>query len=248
VSLAYADLIVLFSAVPEAIVFHHARQWILGHVGCSVLIFSNFLGINAGSLSILAFTIERYSCCYAAHAVTADDATLTQHQRCQSARVLSVPNGGGLSLSVPNGDGLSLSVPNGGGMRLSVPTGCGKQAQMRCSIAMNNVPTYLATLNKKRRTQAMPMLVVALFAVCWLPFRGLLVYNSIASEPWLDLWYLLFAKTLIYLNSAINPFLYNFLSSQFRAAVFRFLGIRVKRPLTSQSTRSFSTTLHSTYN
>ncbi|OQV15382.1 putative Thyrotropin-releasing hormone receptor [Hypsibius exemplaris] len=60
VSLAYADLIVLFSAVPEAIVFHHARQWILGHVGCSVLIFSNFLGINAGSLSILAFTIERY--------------------------------------------------------------------------------------------------------------------------------------------------------------------------------------------
>ena len=75
----------------------------------------------------------------------------------------------------------------------------------------------------------MLMVVVVLFAVCWLPFRGLLVYNSIATTQWLDLWYLLFAKTLIYLNSAINPFLYNFMSRRFREAVYRFLGIKPRR-------------------
>ena len=75
VSLAYADLLVLLSAVPEAIVFHHVgrcvavcgsldvpgnfipccivilfyRRWLFGQTVCSLFIFINFLGINAGS-------------------------------------------------------------------------------------------------------------------------------------------------------------------------------------------------------
>ena len=50
-SLAYADLIVLFSAVPEALMFHHIGiRWVLGQAGCSLIVFNNFLGINAGSL------------------------------------------------------------------------------------------------------------------------------------------------------------------------------------------------------
>ena len=67
VSLAWADIIVLLSAVPEAIVAHHIGfQWHSGQVGCSVMIFTNFLGINAGSLrsvyvSSVCCTYE-YSC------------------------------------------------------------------------------------------------------------------------------------------------------------------------------------------
>ena len=72
----------------------------------------------------------------------------------------------------------------------------------------------------------MLIVVVILFAVCWLPFRGLLVYNSLVRVPWLDLWYLFFAKTLIYVNSAINPFLYNVMSKRFRDAVYRFLHLK----------------------
>ncbi|GAV01515.1 hypothetical protein RvY_12216-1 [Ramazzottius varieornatus] len=61
VSLAVADLIVLISTVPEAILGHYiGNQWLFGQVGCSVFIFSNFLGINGGSLSILAFTVEQH--------------------------------------------------------------------------------------------------------------------------------------------------------------------------------------------
>ncbi|GAU91322.1 hypothetical protein RvY_03598-1 [Ramazzottius varieornatus] len=55
VSLAVADLLVVVSAIPEAIMSHHlyAGQWVLGHAGCSVLIFGNFLGINASSIRYL---------------------------------------------------------------------------------------------------------------------------------------------------------------------------------------------------
>ena len=46
--------------------------------------------------------------------------------------------------------------------------------------------------------------VVTIFATLWLPYRGLLVYNSFATmndlPPFLDLWYLMFAKTCIYMN------------------------------------------------
>lgn len=42
--------------------------------------------------------------------------------------------------------------------------------------------------------------VVAVFATLWLPYRGLVVYNSFAQPPFMELWYLMFAKTMIYVN------------------------------------------------
>ncbi len=46
--------------------------------------------------------------------------------------------------------------------------------------------------------------VVFIFATLWVPYRGLLVYNSFATmhqmDPFLDLWYLMFAKTCVYMN------------------------------------------------
>ncbi|XP_039278548.1 thyrotropin-releasing hormone receptor [Nilaparvata lugens] len=63
-------------------------------------------------------------------------------------------------------------------------------------------------------------LVVALFAILWLPYRGLLVYNSLASmfggALYMQPWFLMFAKTCIFINSAINPILYNAMSTKFR--------------------------------
>ena len=62
VSLAIADFIVLIAAVPQEIVSYYliGNHWIWGQVGCALLIFLQHLGINASSLSLTAFTIERY--------------------------------------------------------------------------------------------------------------------------------------------------------------------------------------------
>nr|QGT41395.1 EFLamide receptor [Locusta migratoria] len=79
------------------------------------------------------------------------------------------------------------------------------------------------------RCQVVRMLaaVVAAFAALWLPYRGLLVYNSFATllsgDKYMDLWFLLFAKTCVFVNSAINPILYNAMSAKFRRAFRRAL-------------------------
>lgn len=61
-SLSVADCLVLLSAtlpsIPEP--FFHTGEWPWGRVTCSVLIFLQYLGVQASSLSITMFTIERY--------------------------------------------------------------------------------------------------------------------------------------------------------------------------------------------
>jgi thyrotropin-releasing hormone receptor len=50
----------------------------------------------------------------------------------------------------------------------------------------------------------MLVMVVVIFAVLWLPYRGLVVYNSFApmfgKEVFMDLWFLMLAKTCVYIN------------------------------------------------
>ncbi|OQR74157.1 thyrotropin-releasing hormone receptor-like [Tropilaelaps mercedesae] len=62
VSLSVADLMVLLSAVPNEILAQYILEdeWIYGRVGCAMFVFFQYLGINASSLSITAFTVERY--------------------------------------------------------------------------------------------------------------------------------------------------------------------------------------------
>lgn len=74
----------------------------------------------------------------------------------------------------------------------------------------------------------MLMAVVFLFAIFWLPYRTVVVYNSFATRKRIDYWLYLFAKTMAYLNSTVNPILYNAMSKKFRRA-FRLLIIQGKR-------------------
>lgn len=60
--------------------------------------------------------------------------------------------------------------------------------------------------------------VVVLFALLWMPYRTLVLINSFVSTPYLDAWFLLFCRTCIYANSAINPVIYNLMSQKFRSA------------------------------
>lgn len=60
--------------------------------------------------------------------------------------------------------------------------------------------------------------VVVLFATLWMPYRTLVVVNSFLDRAYLDSWFLLFCRICIYLNSAVNPLIYNAMSQKFRAA------------------------------
>uniref|UniRef100_A0A672Z5T3 Thyrotropin-releasing hormone receptor n=1 Tax=Sphaeramia orbicularis TaxID=375764 RepID=A0A672Z5T3_9TELE len=60
VSLAVADLMVLTAAGLPAITESIFGSWVFGHYGCLCITYFQYLGINASSCSITAFTIERY--------------------------------------------------------------------------------------------------------------------------------------------------------------------------------------------
>lgn len=65
--------------------------------------------------------------------------------------------------------------------------------------------------------------VVCLFAVLWLPYRVYVVYNSFARVRFEDLWLLLLCRVMVYINSAVNPILYNAMSVKFRRSFSRVL-------------------------
>lgn len=60
VSLAVADLMVLTAAGVPAVTSSIFGYWVFGSYGCGGITYFQYLGINASSASITAFTIERY--------------------------------------------------------------------------------------------------------------------------------------------------------------------------------------------
>jgi hypothetical protein len=75
--------------------------------------------------------------------------------------------------------------------------------------------------------------VVLSFFVCLLPFRALTLWIIVAPqeavfsldiETYYNLLY--FCRVMIYINSAINPILYNLMSSKFRDGFMRLCGLR----------------------
>ncbi|XP_063765816.1 thyrotropin releasing hormone receptor 2 [Eleginops maclovinus] len=85
-----------------------------------------------------------------------------------------------------------------------------------------------SALSSRKQVTKMLAVVVILFALLWMPYRTLVLINSFVSTPYLDAWFLLFCRTCIYANSAINPVIYNAMSQKFRSA-FRGL-YRCQRP------------------
>ncbi|XP_051953586.1 thyrotropin-releasing hormone receptor-like [Xyrauchen texanus] len=73
-------------------------------------------------------------------------------------------------------------------------------------------------LSSRKQVTKMLAVVVVLFALLWMPYRTLVLINSFMSTPYLDAWFLLFCRTCIYANSAINPVVYNLMSQKFRSA------------------------------
>lgn len=79
--------------------------------------------------------------------------------------------------------------------------------------------------NTRARKQVILMLgtVVLCFFLCLMPYRALTLwiiiapaefYDDVSPEKWYNILY--FARVMLYINSAINPILYNLMSSKFR--------------------------------
>ncbi|XP_014844869.1 PREDICTED: thyrotropin-releasing hormone receptor-like [Poecilia mexicana] len=264
VSLAVADLMVLTAAGLPAIPDSLFASWVFGRCGCLLITYLQYLGINASSCSITAFTIERYiAIC---HPIKAQFlCTLSRAKRiillvwvCTSiycvmwfylsdielqvfANVTVVTCG----YRVPRKFYLPIyffdfsvffvlplllsAVLYGLIARIlflnPLPSDPKDRGKREAASARNNQRSSCknarhssSTATSRRQVTKMLAVVVILFAVLWMPYRTLVVVNSFLDQPYLDNWFLLFCKICIYLNSAINPVIYNAMSQKFRSA------------------------------
>ena len=109
------------------------------------------------------------------------------------------------------------------------------------SMPSRHEAIFISKLQQRNiRAAKTTFLIVFSFVVCWLPYSFLsITYNScwkcaidIAKYPKLKTVFLMFG----FLNSAINPVLYSFRSSEFKKAVKDF--IRRRRPFQGVQTRT----------
>ncbi|XP_076611347.1 thyrotropin-releasing hormone receptor b [Chaetodon auriga] len=264
VSLAVADLMVLTAAGLPSITDSIFGSWVFGHYGCLCITYFQYLGINASSCSITAFTIERYiAIC---HPIKAQFlCTLSRAKKiilfvwaftslyCVMWFYLSdiqelvydnitiitcgyrVPRkfylpiyffDFGVFFVLP----LLLSAVLYGliarilflnplpsdpkDKKKSGPNNHNTDNRTSCKNSRHSS----STATSRRQVTKMLAVVVILFATLWMPYRTLVVVNSFLDQAYLDSWFLLFCRICIYLNSAINPVIYNAMSQKFRAA------------------------------
>ncbi|XP_065144803.1 thyrotropin-releasing hormone receptor b [Paramisgurnus dabryanus] len=267
VSLAVADLMVLISAGLPSIADSLFGSWIFGHLGCLSITYFQYLGINASSCSITAFTIERYiAICHPIKAqflctlsrakkiilgvwvftslycvmwfyltdiqqVVYKDVTIVTCAY-KVSRNLYLPIyffDFGIFFVLP----LTLAtILYGLIARIlflnPLPSDLKEDKNGHKNFCMtkknkmkNSSRCSSKTAASRRQVTKMLAVVVILFAVLWMPYRTLVVVNSFLQEAYLDIWFLLFCRTCVYLNSAINPLIYNVMSQKFRAAFRR---------------------------
>ncbi|KAM6994283.1 thyrotropin-releasing hormone receptor [Tautogolabrus adspersus] len=263
VSLAAADLMVLTAAGLPNITDALHGQWVFGYVGCLGITYFQYLGINASSCSITAFTVERYiAIC---HPIKAQFlCTLTRAKRIimlvwtltsvycvmwlflSDTKNLVYDNVVLLSCAykVSRNHYLPIyftdfavfyvlplmlaTVLYGLIARILIlnplpsdprdSTKKWKKGASQGGRMMGSSSSSSTTAASRRQVTKMLAVVVILFALLWMPYRTLVVVNSFLDKAYLDTWFLLFCRLCIYLNSAINPVIYNAMSQKFRAA------------------------------
>ncbi|KAM9310440.1 thyrotropin-releasing hormone receptor [Pholidichthys leucotaenia] len=264
VSLAAADLMVLTAAGLPNITDALRGQWVYGYVGCLGITYLQYLGINASSCSITAFTVERYiAIC---HPIKAQFlCTLSRAKRiillvwaltsvyCVMWLFLSDTT----ELVYDNVVLLSCAYKVSRGHYLPIyftdftvfyvlplmlatvlygliarilflnplpsdpkdsSTKRWKKETTQGGRTISASSSSSTTAASRRQVTKMLAVVVILFALLWMPYRTLVVVNSFLEKSYLDTWFLLFCRLCIYLNSAINPVIYNAMSQKFRAA------------------------------
>ncbi|XP_051887629.1 thyrotropin-releasing hormone receptor-like [Pristis pectinata] len=262
VSLAIADLVVLLAAGLPNITESVAASWVYGYVGCLCITYLQYLGINASSCSITAFTIERYiAIC---HPIKAQFICTVSRAKKIIAFVWAFTSVYCVMwfflldiTQIPHVDGIEVvcdykvsrnhylpiyfldftmfyviplfvaTVLYGLIARILFlnPIPNTPQDTANNSIHKGRTNTIKTSSGRSKGAQSsrkqvtqMLAVVVILFALLWMPYRTLVVVNSFMSAPYLNIWFLLFCRMNIYLNSAINPIIYNLMSQKFRAA------------------------------
>ncbi|XP_040282743.1 orexin receptor type 2 [Bufo bufo] len=105
---------------------------------------------------------------------------------------------------------------------LQCPVQSKGQGQQTCKPRINGVAAEIKQIRARRKTARMLMVVLLVFAICYLPISILNILKRVFgmfaqtnNRETVYAWFT-FSHWLVYANSAANPIIYNFLSGKFR--------------------------------
>ncbi|KAE9550592.1 hypothetical protein FO519_006198 [Halicephalobus sp. NKZ332] len=276
VSLALSDCLFFLATAPTELSYLHSssRSYVFGSIGCAIFTYAPYLAINTSSLSITAFTIERFiGICYplrARYICTVKRAkliiiciwifsfiynspwlylaTLKEDNSEVSCSFKLERNNWSYKVIYFGDLGMFYVIP----MILNILIYGRITYTLSKSTMKGNSPSikplpkeepldthvtfaapsttapreYFVNGGKRASTKGkmqvikMLLIVVIIFAVCWFPYR-----------------------TMIFINCAINPILYNVMSARFRNAFKKFFGSNKRSTLSKRSSMMQSTVL-----
>ncbi|KAM9844538.1 histamine H3 receptor-like [Aulostomus maculatus] len=132
-----------------------------------------------------------------------------------------------LQLSEPastQGEGIPLSQHWGLGMKLAVRASIHSQTSSPSKIDPSTSRTALPSrLSRDKKIAKSLAIIVCVFAICWAPYTLLMIIRAACRGRCIQHHWYEVTFWLLWLNSAINPFLYPLCHSSFRRAFSKIL-------------------------
>ncbi|XP_014598981.1 PREDICTED: growth hormone secretagogue receptor type 1-like isoform X2 [Polistes canadensis] len=252
VNLSVADLFVLLICTPTVLVEVNSgpQVWPLGEHMCKAVPFVELTVAHASVLTILAISFERY---YAiCEPLRAGPILLMVNYELEEADDTFIPtcytsaDATWMNVFVLTTIIVFFVVP----LLILMVLYTVIALHLMANPAISRGP---ANNLLKYRKQVVLMLgtVVLCFFLCLLPFRALTLWIivvpqemiiNLGIEGYYSLLY--FCRVMLYLNSAINPILYNLMSTKFREGFLRLCGLgptRKRKKKTSDRTGTYTT-------
>ncbi|XP_033127266.1 G-protein coupled receptor 54-like isoform X2 [Anneissia japonica] len=254
VNISVSDIVFLLLCAPFT-TFNYTRPlWIFGNAMCSVVMYLMQVSVHATSLTLMAMNIDRYfAIVYPLKSIRYRTATLALAINISIwivSGLMSIPIAIFSTVTDFMGRPYCIEQFKDGGFMyyiyvvfttyiipLSVLIVCNLNMLRQLWKSRDQLrDTTLSehSIKQRRKVTKMILLVVAFFFVCWLPIHVLNFWqrlgNSINNN--LALAKLrIFALTLAYSNSCVNPFVYAFMGENFRTCFRRAF------PMCSKSNR-----------
>lgn len=124
------------------------------------------------------------------------------------------------------GEGIPLSQNWGAGMKLAVRGSVHSQTSSPCQGKLDSSANRAAQpsrLSRDKKIAKSLAIIVCVFAICWAPYTLLMIIRAACRGRCIQHHWYEVTFWLLWLNSAINPFLYPLCHSSFRRAFSKIL-------------------------
>ena len=236
--LAICDLVFLLSsAVPNvARYISGSRSWLFPEWTCPFLVFLSFASANAGCIVIACFSTVRLLAVRKPHCFVSHLTFKTQMSILLPTMFIPIAYSSIWLINIGVKRGECTFIQNRGSYLLIFVADFAAffafPLMITCIAAIYLIRIIATSTNHMPRrardghiaTKIMVTVAVT-FAITCLPYRTIVIWNSLKGTNASTVWLTHVCRWLWYANSAINPICYSFCSEQFRRGCFVLLAI-----------------------